>query len=104
MEIDARFLDAAADPVEGCFDVFDSGRDGAEAKWEREANSPTSERGVLESREKHLRSAAGLAAAVDPEDGGTGDAAATHHSLRESGFVFKCLGGFLSPVVGGEQR
>ena len=74
-----KFLDVAADPDEGCFDVFDSGRDGAEAKLRREADSPTLERGVFESREKHLRSAAGLAAAVDPEDGGTGDAAATRH-------------------------
>ena len=69
----------AADPDEGCFDVFDSGRDGAEAKWEREANSPTSERGVFESREKRLRSTAGRAAAVNLEDSGTGDAAATRH-------------------------
>lgn len=69
----------AADPDEGRFDVFDSGRDGAEAKLEREADSPTLGRGVFESREEHPRSAAGLAAAVDSEGSGTGDAAATHH-------------------------
>ena len=62
----------AADPDGGRFGVFDSGRDGAEAKLEREADSPTWERGVFESREEHLRSAAGLAAAVDPENSGTG--------------------------------
>ncbi len=74
-----RFLGVAADPDEGCFDVLDSGRDGAEAELEREADSPTLGRVVFESREEHLRSAAGLAAAVDSEDSGTGDDAATHH-------------------------